>query len=79
MVRILRSREEIIESILKAAREGSTQTHIMYNAYLNNRQLKESLAFLQEKDCISYDSATRKYTTTSRGLEFIKNSDAITK
>ncbi len=67
-----RSRTDIISQVLDAANGGATKTKIMYKAYLSYSQLNEYLSTLVEKDLLSYSPADRLYTTTGKGLEFLK-------
>ena len=78
-MRIVRDRREIIEAILKAAQDGQVKSHIMYKTMLNFNQIKEYLLFLHERDLVLHDSATKLYTTTNKGIEFIKKSTDIAK
>jgi predicted transcriptional regulator len=79
LTRTVRDRGEIIMAILESAQGGQTQTRIMYRTMLNFSQLKEYLIFLQERNLILCDSVTRRYTPTSKGMEFIKKSTEIAK
>ena len=78
-MRIVRDRREIIEDILKAAQDGQIRTHIMYKTMLNFNQIKKYLLFLHERDLVLHDSATQLYTTTNKGIEFIKKSTDLAK
>jgi len=71
-------REMIIGDILKSAQNGENITRIMYKTMLNYSQIKKYLLFLQERTLISYDSAIQLYTTTDKGMEYIKKSTVIT-
>jgi len=77
-MRIVRDREMIIGDILKSAQNGENITRIMYKTMLNYSQIKKYLLFLQERTLISYDSAIQLYTTTDKGMEYIKKSTVIT-
>src|SRR5438132_14124946 len=67
-----RSRTDIIAGILGAASHGSvTRTRIMYESYLSFAQLTEYLAFLLEKDLLSFDPESKKYTLTERGIRLV--------
>ena len=68
-----RTSVEIIAEILKIANGGNvTRTKIMYSAFLNYFQLKEYLPMLTERGLISYNSDTRTYKTTEKGLMLLK-------
>ncbi len=72
-----RSRTEIITTILKAARSGTTKTRIMYIAFLSYAQLTSYLKLLSENKMISYDEGTQIYRTTEKGLKFLDMADEI--
>src|SRR5215210_6387277 len=80
-----RSRTEIVSQILESADRSSddddddededdggvTKTKIMHKVFLTSAQLKEYLMMLTENDLVGYDSATRKFKTTQKGLRFL--------
>lgn len=67
-----RSRTEIVEMILQAARSGATKTKIMYKAYLSYTQVKEYLSFLLENGLIKYEEGSQLYRITEKGLHFLQ-------
>jgi predicted transcriptional regulator len=72
-----RSSTEIIDSMLRSIGSGSTKTQIMYRSYLSFSQLKEYLKLLEERRLIAVDSATKLYTLTEKGLQFMNAYDRI--
>lgn len=68
---------DIIAMVLRAAKEGSTKTHIMYDAYLSYSQVREYIGFLTERELLRYDSASRHYSPTQRGEELLATYDGI--
>ncbi len=66
-----RSRMEIIAVILQSAMKGATKTKLMYGAYLSYAQLKEYLAFVQERDLVTYEEGLQLYRLTPKGLHFL--------
>lgn len=73
---INRSRNEIINQILETANDGddggATKTKIMYKVFLSHDKLQEYLMLLIESDLLSYDSTTRTFKTTEKGLTFLQ-------
>jgi predicted transcriptional regulator len=69
-----RSKEEIAALILEAVvnTNRSTQTIIMYKAYLTHAQLKQFLSSLLEKGLIEYQKEDRLYTITEKGMHFLQ-------
>jgi predicted transcriptional regulator len=63
--------------MLRCVKSGATRTQIMYRAYLSYTQLKEYLAMLQERDLVGYDSNTRLYRVTKKGIQFMNLYDKI--
>jgi hypothetical protein len=51
---------------------GVIKNKIMFKALLSYSQTKGYLNFLTECELISYDSASRKYKTTQKGLRFFQ-------
>ncbi len=68
-----RSRTEIISQILDAANGhvDVTKTRLMYKVFLSPSQLKEYLKALTENELLRYDSVTRTFKTTQKGLKFL--------
>ncbi len=67
-----RTRMEIVAKILETAKEGTSKTKIMYNAYLSYAQLKDYLAYLEEKQLIVCDdSKIRRYRLTPKGFQIL--------
>jgi CheY-like chemotaxis protein/predicted transcriptional regulator len=73
-----RSRTDIIAQILEAVIDhgeddyGVTQTTIRYEVFLSSAQLKEYLIALTIYGLLSYDSTTRTYNATEKGLRFLQ-------
>jgi predicted transcriptional regulator len=68
-----RSRIQITSQILQAADGGgATRTKIMYKAFLNFVQLEEYLKILTEGGLLDYDSESRTFKTTPKGLIVIE-------
>jgi predicted transcriptional regulator len=72
-----RSRMDIIATILESARKGASKTKLMYGAYLSYSQLKEYLAFLQNRNLLSLDEKTQTLWPTDRGLHFLNVYDEV--
>lgn len=67
-----RTRTKIISVILETANGGNaTRTKIMYKALISYGQSKEYLRMLTESDLLSYNSDTRTFKTTEKGLRFL--------
>jgi predicted transcriptional regulator len=68
-----RSRTEIISHILEAAngRVNITKTRLMYKVFLSQSQLKDYVKVLTENDLLRYDSVTRTFKTSEKGLRFL--------
>jgi predicted transcriptional regulator len=66
-----RSSEEIIASVLFAAKNGVTKTGIMYASYLSFTQLNKYISFGLKAKLI-YLNDEGKYNTTPRGMEYIR-------
>jgi len=68
-----RNNLEIIALILEIARgRKATQIRIMYKAYLSYVQLKEYLSQLLGNGLIIYQEGERTYSTTEKGLHFLR-------
>jgi len=68
-----RNNLEIIALILEIARgRKATQIRIMYKAYLSYVQLKEYLSQLLGNGLITYQEGERTYSTTEKGLHFLR-------
>jgi predicted transcriptional regulator len=72
-----RSRTDIIAEILRAANKGALQSKLMYGASLTHTDLKEYLRMLQERGMLKYESESRLFTLTERGLGALSAFDKI--
>ena len=72
-----RNRYEIIANILESAKIGITKTKIMYNAFLSYAQITGYLKYLQEYDLLTFKEETQNYSTTKKGLAFLKLSHEL--
>jgi predicted transcriptional regulator len=68
-----RNRTEIISQILEAANDplGIAKTKLMYKAFLSYEPLEGYLKVVIENDLLRYDSVTRTFKTTEKGLRFL--------
>ena len=70
-----RTQEEITALILEVIannRNATTQTIIMYKAYLTFAQLKRFLSSLLEKGIIEYQKEDQLYTITEKGIHLLQ-------
>src|SRR5688572_12632979 len=70
-----RDRFEILSLILQVANGGgnnTTRTRIMNRTLLGNKQMKEHLAFLTERDLLYYDTDIGTFKTTETGMRFLQ-------
>ncbi len=73
-----RSRTDIVAQILETVNDlgedgyGVTQTTIRYEVFLSSAQLKEYLIALTIHGLLRYDSTTRTYNATEKGLRFLQ-------
>ena len=77
-----RSRLDIIAAILTLTKKkGIGITNIMYGANINFKQLKQYMEFLVEKKLlrVSETDSKKRYKTTSRGIELLKDYEKIQK
>jgi len=74
-----RGRLQIIEGVLKAARNGIYKTQIMYEAGLSFAQLTEYLSFLIKVGLLEAAKKDEKliYKTTAKGIQYLKSYDEI--
>ncbi len=72
-----RNREEIIASILDAARHGATKTRIMYVSFLSFSQLQRYLSMAVETGLLGLDDTAKRYLITSKGFEYLKRFDEV--
>jgi len=78
-----RDRHDIVAEILRTARRGGIKTHIMYKAKLSYSQINSYLQVLVDKGFLENTTISRKrhfvtvYRTTSKGLMYINNLDAV--
>src|SRR5436189_6429607 len=68
-----RGRTEIMASLLEAAKEAKSRTHLMYASELDSRGLKKYLNFLISKNFVELQSRRAiRYRITAKGLEFLE-------
>ncbi|HEX9318568.1 MAG TPA: winged helix-turn-helix domain-containing protein [Nitrososphaeraceae archaeon] len=74
-----RSRDEIIGSILQSASQNQiTKTKMMFSSFLSYPQLLYYLKLLIDEDLLEYDSQSKLYRTTQKGMEFLELNRKIT-
>lgn len=73
-----RSSLEILQEIIRLARDGNKKTRIMYGANLSYDMLSKYLDFLLVKGFITVDEATGKFGVTASGHEFLRDLDKVT-
>ena len=76
---LYRSRTEIANIMLKAAKTGAGKTKIMYNANLSYTQLTGYLYYLQQNGLITHEADTLLYRPTEKGLKFLNLSNKLSK
>ena len=64
---------EIISQILDVSIDGISKTRIMYQAYLSYNQLTRYLELLLDLEYLEFDDKRKLFTTTAKGLEFMKS------
>lgn len=80
-----RDHHDIVAEILRAAREGSIKTHILYRAKLSYSQLQRYLPLLVENGLLRNTSVKRRrrtttvYETTSKGRAYLDYSEFMQK
>lgn len=70
---------DIVNTVLESARTGISRTKIMYSAYLSYAQTMEYLEFLHGNGLLKYDSGSKIYKTTEKGLKFLSASNKVNK
>jgi predicted transcriptional regulator len=68
--RIRRRGAEVLYDVLKACENGTKKTHIMYRSNVNPAVLNRYLNFCADNGLITKNK--RIYTTTAKGLEYIR-------
>jgi predicted transcriptional regulator len=73
MYEMYRSRTEIIAQILRITNGRQVnKTWLMYGTFLSYKQLKNYISILIENGLLEYQSGEAKYTTTEKGIRFLK-------
>ncbi|HKU49806.1 MAG TPA: winged helix-turn-helix domain-containing protein [Nitrososphaera sp.] len=66
-----RQKDELVRDIMSVCNGGAQITKVMFHAYMTHGQVKSYLAELIDKGLVTYDSLTRLYNTTSRGIDYL--------
>lgn len=66
-----RRKLDIIANILDIAKEGSRKTQIMYRANLSYKVLQNYLSEVLNSSLVEFESASKNYVLTTKGLEFL--------
>jgi predicted transcriptional regulator len=66
-----RQKDELVRDIMSVCNGGAQITKVMFHAYMTHAQVKSYLAELINRGLVSYDSLTRLYSTTSKGIEYL--------
>jgi predicted transcriptional regulator len=67
-----RQKDEIVRDIISVCNGGALITKVMFHAYMTHGQVKLYLNALIAKDLVLYDSLTRRYCTTFKGMEYLR-------
>jgi predicted transcriptional regulator len=76
---LYRSRTEIANIMLNAAKTGAGKTKIMYRANLSYTQLTGYLYYLQQNGLLAHDIDKQIYRPTEKGLKFLNLSNKLSK
>jgi predicted transcriptional regulator len=63
---------EITAEILSFCKQPQTKTRVMYNTNLSWQMLQKYLSQLQSRGLLEIHHSVTKYTTTQKGLKFVK-------
>jgi predicted transcriptional regulator len=66
-----RQKDELVRDIMSVCNGGAQITKVMFHAYMTHGQVKSYLAELIDKGLVTYDSLTRLYSTTSKGIDYL--------
>ena len=66
-----RQKDELVRDIMSVCNGGAQITKVMFHAYMTHGQVKSYLTELIDKGLVSYDSLTRLYSTTSKGMDYL--------
>ena len=72
-----RAWRDIVADVLELAKIPTNKTTIMFKCVLSYDLLREYLALTQDAGLLKYDSLSRQYQTTDKGLEYLKLYGAI--
>ncbi len=67
-----RTNLEITAEILSFCKQPQTKTRVMYNTNLSWQMLQKYLYQLQSRGFLEIHHSVTKYTTTQKGLKFVK-------
>jgi predicted transcriptional regulator len=67
-----RTNLEITAEILSFCKQPQTKTRVMYNTNLSWQMLQKYLSQLQSRGLLEIHHSVTKYTTTQKGLKFVK-------
>ncbi|MEM2928706.1 MAG: winged helix-turn-helix domain-containing protein [Nitrososphaerota archaeon] len=70
--KVKRRSVDVIANILEIAKDGAIKTRIMQLANLSYMLCWQYLDLLKNKNFLEYNSIERKYKTTDKGIEFLK-------
>jgi predicted transcriptional regulator len=66
-----RQKDELVRDIMSVCNGGAQITKVMFHAYVTHKQVKFYLTELIDKGLVTFDSLTRLYCTTPKGLEYL--------
>ena len=72
-----RTQAEMIVEILALCRTQAHKTRIMQRANMSYPQLQKSMERLQSCEFLRLDAETNNYSTTEKGLEFLRRYSAL--
>ena len=63
--------------MLRSIKSGVPKTHIMYSAFLSDKQLEEYLGILEETGLVNYEEYSRLFQITEKGVRYMSVYDEL--
>ncbi len=75
--KLRRATTDMLAEVLEQCRQPTAKTRVMYKVALSHPAITNLLEYLQKLKMIELDEKSRKYSTTEKGIEYLRRYRAL--
>jgi len=70
--KLRRAKTDLFAEVLEQCKHSTAKTRVMYRVALSHPAITDLLDYLQKLEMIELNKETKRYTTTEKGIEYLK-------